>query len=133
MIPIGLISAFTTLQNLRKLLPFLKPIVEQDAIKTVLEAYLPQLALIIFLALLPKFLLFLSKTEGIPSGSHVVRAASGKYFYFIVLNVFIGVTIGGTLFSTLKTIEKDPGSIFDLLAKSLPSNATFFVTFVALK
>lgn len=133
MIPIGVISAFTTLENLRKFLPFLKPIVEQDALKTVLEAYLPQLALIIFLALLPKFLLFLSKTEGIPSGSHVVRAASGKYFYFIVLNVFIGVTIGGTLFSTLKTIEKDPGSIFDLLAKSLPSNATFFVTFVALK
>ena len=133
MIPIGVISAFTTLENLRKFLPFLKPIVEQDALKTVLEAYLPQLALILFLALLPKFLLFLSKTEGIPSGSHVVRAASGKYFYFIVLNVFIGVTIGGTLFSTLKTIEKDPGSIFDLLAKSLPSNATFFVTFVALK
>ncbi|XWS19896.1 hypothetical protein CRYUN_Cryun31cG0055700 [Craigia yunnanensis] len=133
MIPIGIISAFTTLENLRKLLPFLKPIVEQDAIKTVLEAYLPQLALIIFLALLPKLLLFLSKTEGIPSGSHVVRAASGKYFYFIVLNVFIGVTVGGTLFSTLKTIEKDPGSIFNLLAKSLPGNATFFVTFVALK
>ncbi|XWS12313.1 hypothetical protein CRYUN_Cryun37aG0079000 [Craigia yunnanensis] len=133
MIPIGIISAFTTLQNLKKLLPFLKPILDQDAIKTVLEAYLPQLALIIFLALLPKFLLFLSKTEGIPSGSHAVRAASGKYFYFTVLNVFIGVTIGGTLFSTLKTIENDPNTLVPLLAKSLPGNATFFLTFVALK
>ncbi|XP_022715476.1 CSC1-like protein ERD4 [Durio zibethinus] len=133
MIPIGFISALTTLKNLRKLLPFLKPIVDMDAIKTVLEAYLPQLALIIFLALLPKFLLFLSKTEGIPSGSHVIRAASGKYFYFTVLNVFIGVTIGGTLFSSLKTIEKNPNSVVSLLAKSLPGNATFFLTFVALK
>ncbi|XVF25410.1 hypothetical protein REPUB_Repub13aG0210200 [Reevesia pubescens] len=133
MIPITIISAFTTLQNLRKLLPFLKPIVDQDALKTVLEAYLPQLALIIFLALLPKFLLFLSKTEGIPSGSHVIRAASGKYFYFNVFNVFLGVTIGGTLFGTLKTIEKDPNSIVPMLAKSLPGNATFFLTFVALK
>lgn len=132
-IPIGFISALTTLDNLVKLLPFLKPVVNLKAIKTVLEAYLPQLALIIFLALLPKFLLFLSKAEGIPSESHVVRAASGKYFYFTVLNVFIGVTLGGTLFTSFKSIENDPNSIFRVLAKSLPQNATFFLTFVALK
>lgn len=133
MIPIGFISALTTLKNLKKYLPFLKPIVDMDAIKTVLEAYLPQLALIIFLALLPKFLYSLSKAEGIPSESHVVRAAAGKYFYFIVLNVFIGVTVGGTLFSTFKSIKKDPDSLPDLLAAALPLNATFFLTFVALR
>lgn len=133
LIPIGFISALTTLDNLVKLLPFLKPIVTQKAIKTVLEAYLPQLALIIFLALLPMFLLFLSKAEGIPSESHVTRAASGKYFYFTVLNVFIGVTLGGTLFTSFKSIEHDPNSIVTVVAKSLPQNATFFLTFVALK
>ncbi|GLT59149.1 hypothetical protein SLA2020_319850 [Shorea laevis] len=132
-IPIAFISAFTTLDNLKKLLPFLKPVVNIAAIRTILEAYLPQLALIIFLALLPKFLLFLSKTEGIHSESHAIRAASGKYFYFIVINVFIGVTVGGTIFSTIKTIEKNPKSIVSLLAKSLPSNATFFITYIALK
>ncbi|KAL7243195.1 hypothetical protein ACSBR1_015581 [Camellia fascicularis] len=121
MIPIGLISAFITLTNLQKLLPFL------------LEAYLPQIALIIFLALLPKFLLFLSKVEGIPSQSHVERAASGKYFYFTVFNVFLGVTLGGTLFNSLKTIEKNPNFIVSFLAESLPSNATFFLTYVALR
>lgn len=133
MIPIGFISALTTLENLRKFLPFLKPVVEQKAIKTVLEAYLPQIALIIFLALLPKFLLFLSKAEGIPSQSHAIRAASGKYFYFSVLNVFIGVTIGGTLFGTFKDIQKKPDSLIPLLGSKLPDNATFFLTFVALK
>ncbi|GMH01455.1 hypothetical protein Nepgr_003294 [Nepenthes gracilis] len=133
MIPIGFISALTTLANLRKLLPFLKVVVDKKVVSTVLEAYLPQIALIVFLALLPKLLLFLSKAEGIPSESHAVRATSGKYFYFTVLNVFIGVTIGGTLFSTLKTIEHHPNTIVNLLATSLPDNATFFLTFVALK
>ncbi|PWA34216.1 early-responsive to dehydration stress protein (ERD4) [Artemisia annua] len=133
MIPIGLISAFTTLPNLRKLLPFLKPILDITSVRTVLGAYLPQIALIVFLALLPKFLLFLSKAEGIPSQSHAERAASGKYFYFIVLNVFIGVTIGGTLFDSFKDIQKNPDSITQKLAASLPGNATFFLTFVALK
>ncbi|XP_073038127.1 CSC1-like protein ERD4 [Primulina eburnea] len=133
MIPIGFVSALTTLANLRKVLPFLKVIVDQPALKTVLEAYLPQLALIIFLALLPKFLLFLSKAEGIPSESHAQRAASGKFFYFSVLNVFIGVTISSTLFTELKAIEKKPNSIIDTLANNLPGSATFFLTFVALK
>ncbi|KAL4563509.1 hypothetical protein LXL04_027552 [Taraxacum kok-saghyz] len=133
LIPIGLISAFTTLPNLKKLLPFLKSILDQKTIRTVLGAYLPQIALLVFLALLPKFLLFLSKAEGIPSVSHVERAASGKYFYFSVFNVFIGVTIGGTLFESFKDIQKNPDSIFDKLATSLPGNATFFLTFVALK
>ncbi|XP_009377479.2 CSC1-like protein ERD4 [Pyrus x bretschneideri] len=133
MVPIAFISAFTTLDNLKKLLPFLKPILKQEAIRTVLEAYLPQIALLLFLAFLPKFLLFLSKAEGIPSQSHAVRATSGKYFYFIIFNVFLGVTVGGTLFSTLKTIEKDPNSLVDLLATSLPANSTYFLTFVALK
>ncbi|XP_075513648.1 CSC1-like protein ERD4 [Primulina tabacum] len=133
MIPIGFVSALTTLPNLRKVLPFLKVIVDQPALNTVLEAYLPQLALIIFLALLPKFLLFLSKAEGIPSESHAQRAASGKYFYFSVLNVFIGFTISSSLFTELKTIEKKPRSIIDILATNLPGSATFFLTFVALK
>ncbi len=133
MIPIAIISAITTLKNLEKYLSFLKPVVEIVAVKTVLEAYLPQLALIIFLALLPKLLLFLSKIEGIPSESHAVRAACGKYFYFTILNVFIGVTIGGTLFDAFKEIQNKPKDAISILAKSLPSNATFFLTFVALK
>ncbi|KAI4297301.1 hypothetical protein L6164_037195 [Bauhinia variegata] len=133
MIPIAVISAFTTLSNLVKILPFIKPVVSIKALRTVLEAYLPQLALIIFLALLPKFLFFLSKLEGIPTQSHAVRAASGKYYYFTVLNVFIGVTLSGTLFSTFKTIEKHPNQIVSMLAASLPGNATFFLTYVALK
>ncbi|CAK8530859.1 unnamed protein product [Lathyrus sativus] len=133
MIPITFVSAFTTLKNLVKLLPFLKPVVKIPALRTVLEAYLPQIALIVFLAMLPKLLMFLSRLEGIPTESHVVRAASGKYFYFTVLNVFIGVTLGGTLFETFKQVQDKPKDIVRLLAASLPGNATFFLTYVALK
>ncbi|KAG6509247.1 hypothetical protein ZIOFF_034638 [Zingiber officinale] len=133
MIPITFVSGFTTVENLKKYLSFTKKIVDQPEIRTVLEAYLPQLALIVFLALLPGFLMFLSKQEGIPSESHAARAASGKYFYFIVFNVFLGVTIGGALIDSLKTIVNHPSEIVTLLGASLPKSATFFLTFVALK
>ncbi|CAN7093700.1 CSC1-like protein ERD4 [Brassica rapa] len=133
MIPIAFVSAITTLANLQKAIPFIKPVVKITFIRTVLESYLPQIALIIFLAMLPKFLMFLSKYEGIPSRSHAVRAASGKYFYFSVLNVFIGVTLAGSLFDNLKALQQKPNSIVTVLATSLPKNATFFLTYVALK
>lgn len=135
MVPITFVSAITTLRNLQKILPFIKPVVEITAVRTILESFLPQIALIVFLAMLPKLLLFLSKAEGIPSQSHAVRAASGKYFYFSVFNVFIGVTLAGTLFNTVKDIAKGPrvDMIVNLLATSLPKSATFFLTYVALK
>jgi hypothetical protein len=133
LIPISAISAITTLEKLRQKLPFLKVVVDEPTVKTVLQAYLPQLALIVFLALLPALLLFVSKSEGIPSQSHVVRAASGKYFYFIVFNVFLGITISSTLFSALRTIIDNPKGVIDMLGSSLPGSATFFLTFVALK
>lgn len=133
MIPITFISAFTTLDNLKKLLPFLKSVINITVVKTILEAYLPQLALILFLAFLPKFLLFLSVAEGIPSKSHAARAASGKYFYFIIFNVFLGFAIGQSLISSMKAIIKSPTKIVELLGSSLPSSAGFFITFVALK
>ncbi|GLJ44443.1 hypothetical protein SUGI_0932320 [Cryptomeria japonica] len=133
MIPITFVSAFTTLDELRKLLPFLKWVVDKKALKSILEAYLPQLALILFLAFLPVILMILSKAEGIASESQAVRAASGKYFYFIVFNVFLGVTLGGTLFQSLKQIQKEPSKIVNILGTSLPKTATFFISFVALK
>ena len=135
MVPITAVSAISTLENLRKVLPFLKVVVDRPAISTVLQAYLPQIALIVFLALLPAFLTFLSKAEGIPSQSHVVRATSGKYFYFVVFNVFLVYTLGKTLFASLRTIldNANIGVIINMLATSLPGGATFFLTFVALK
>ncbi|XP_062096221.1 CSC1-like protein ERD4 [Humulus lupulus] len=133
MIPITFISAFTTLTNLKKFLIFLNPLLKLSIVRTVLEAYLPQIVLITFLSVLPMLLLFLSKAEGISSLSHAQRAAAGKFFYFTVLNVFLGVTLGGTLFSTFKEIQKNPNSIVELLASSIPQNAAFFISYVALK
>jgi hypothetical protein len=40
-IPFTLISAFTTLDKLRKVFPFLKSIEDKKAIKSIHEAYLP--------------------------------------------------------------------------------------------
>eukprot|EP00897_Mesotaenium_endlicherianum_P009632 jgi/Mesen1/8698/ME000052S08130 len=132
-IPIGFVSSLTTLSNLQKTIPFLEPIVKINAVRTIVGAYLPQLALIIFLALLPKLCLLLSKLEGIPSKSHIERAGCGKLYYFYIFNVFLGVTISGTIFNQLQQLIDSPKSIVNLLGTALPQNASFFITFIALR
>lgn len=104
------------------------------------QAFLPQLALIVFLALLPKLLLALSKAEGIPSKSHIARAAAGKYYYFMVFNVFLGVTIFGAVFASINGFKVLINSgnlsvtkVVDLFASKIPPAATFYITYVALK
>ncbi|KAG0604384.1 hypothetical protein M758_10G168100 [Ceratodon purpureus] len=140
MIPIAAISALTTLENLVKLVPFIKTITDIKVLNAILQAFLPQLALLVFLALLPKLLLALSKAEGIPSQSHIVRAAAGKYFYFMVFNVFLGVTIFGAVFSSIqgfKVLIKQGNlsvsKVVELFGAKLPPVATFYITYVALK
>lgn len=104
------------------------------------QAYLPQVALIVFLSLLPSLLMALSRMEGIPSQSHLVRAASGKYFYFIIFNVFLGVTLFGTIFSSLDGFKAllssknfSVSSVITLFGTKLPPVAAYFITFVALQ
>ncbi|CAI7848885.1 unnamed protein product [Closterium sp. NIES-54] len=102
-------------------------------LRTFIEAFLPQLALILFLALLPRLLLLLSLFEGLPSRSHAIRAASGKYFYFTVLNVFIGTALTSGVFQAIKQILDHPTAVVDLLGSSLPQAATFFISYISLR
>ena len=104
------------------------------------QAYLPQIALLVFLALLPKLLLALSKAEGLPSQSQVVRAASGKYFYFIIFNVFLGVTVFGAVFANISSFKVliaqktlSVSKVVDLFGNKVPPVATYYITYVALK
>lgn len=92
------------------------------------------------MALLPKLLLALSKTEGIPTKSHIERAAAGKYYYFMVFNVFLGITIFGAVFSSSAGFKElinqssiSVSKVVELLGSKLPPVATYYITFVALK
>ncbi|GAQ89688.1 early-responsive to dehydration stress protein [Klebsormidium nitens] len=132
LIPITIVSGFSTLDNLKKFASFLNPVFDIGPVKAILQAFLPQLALLVFLAILPKLLLFLTKREGVTSLSHADRGCAGKYYYFMVFNVFLGVTVAGSAFGQLKQMTENPTGIVDLLGSSIPQQATFFITYIAL-
>lgn len=140
MIPIAFVAGLTTLENLEKLLPFTSNITKIPVVGAIVQGYLPQLALLLFLFLLPKIMMVLSHAEGFPSQSQVVRSASSKYFYFIIFNVFLGVTIFGAVFSNLSSVkilvqqsQLSANKVVTLLGSKLPPVASYYITYVALR
>ncbi|URD88923.1 hypothetical protein MUK42_20710 [Musa troglodytarum] len=99
-----------------------------------LGAFLPQVLLVAFFALLSRFLMFLSKKEGLPFESQAVRAAIKRHFCFVVFDVFLGFTVWGTFLDALQGFIDQPSDQFmPLLGLSVPRNSNFFITFIALK
>ncbi|CAK9157631.1 unnamed protein product [Ilex paraguariensis] len=96
MIPIAFVQSLANLDGLEKVAPFLKPVIELKFIKSFLQGFLPGLALKIFLYILPTVLLILSKVEGYVALSVLERRAVAKYYYFMLVNVFLGSIVAGT-------------------------------------
>lgn len=134
MIPIVFVSSMTTLSKLTKTFPFLKPILDTNfAVKGFLEGFLPTLALVVFLAILPGVLKLLARHEGQEiSESGLERAVLTKYFYFQFFNVFLASVTAGSLLGSLEKIVDHPASTVDLLAQSLPEFSTFFMAYIML-
>lgn len=56
----------------------------------------------------------------------------GRYYFFLVFNVFLVFTLGGTVLKSLNAIINNPASIVTMLATQLPNNANFFVDYIVL-
>jgi hypothetical protein len=82
----------------------------RNSLKSVIQGFLPGIALKIFLILLPIFLMTMSKIEGHISISGLARTTASKYFMFIFVNVFLGSVITGTAFQQLDTFIHQPAN-----------------------
>nr|GMD73004.1 CSC1-like protein At4g02900 [Ipomoea batatas] len=131
MIPIALVQSMASIEGIEKVLPFLKPLIELDFIKSVVQGFLPGIALKIFLAILPTILMIMSKIEGFTSISSLERISAAKYHLFILVNVFLGSIIAGAAFEQLKTfLDQSPTEIPKTVGVAIPIRATFFITYI---
>ncbi|CAI0418755.1 unnamed protein product, partial [Linum tenue] len=127
MIPIAFVQSLANLEGLERVAPFLRPVIELHIIKSFLQGFLPGLALKVFLYILPAILMIMSKIEGFISVSSLERRSAAKYYYFILVNVFLGSIITGTAFQQLDSfLHQIPRTI----GVSIPMKATFFITYI---
>ncbi|KAK3037655.1 hypothetical protein RJ639_030432 [Escallonia herrerae] len=131
MIPIAFVQSLANLDGLEKVAPFLRPVIELDFIKSFLQGFLPGLALKIFLFILPTVLMIMSKVEGHVALSVLERRAAAKYYYFMLVNVFLGSIVTGTAFQQLHAfLHQSPTQIPRTIGVSIPMKATFFITYI---
>ncbi|KAK7309676.1 hypothetical protein RJT34_06596 [Clitoria ternatea] len=131
MIPIAFVQSLANLEGLEKVAPFLRPVIELKFIKSFLQGFLPGLALKIFLYILPTVLMIMSKVEGYIALSTLERKTAAKYYYFMLVNVFLGSIITGTAFEQLHAfLHQSPTQIPRTIGVSIPMKATFFMTYI---
>ncbi|XP_024985640.1 CSC1-like protein At1g32090 [Cynara cardunculus var. scolymus] len=130
-IPIAFVQSLANLDGLEKVVPFLRPVIELKFIKSFLQGFLPGLALKIFLWLLPGLLMTMSKLEGHVAFSVLERRTAGKYYFFMLVNVFLGSIVTGTAFEQLDSfLHQSPTQIPRTIGVSIPMKATFFITYI---
>ncbi|PON84521.1 Calcium-dependent channel [Trema orientale] len=131
MIPIAFVQSLANIEGIEKAVPLLKPIIELKFIKSVIQGFLPGIALKIFLIFLPTILMLMSKFEGFSSISALERRSATRYYIFQFINVFLGSIITGTAFQQLDNfIHQSANEIPKTIGVSIPMKATFFITYI---
>ncbi|KAM7256654.1 hypothetical protein ACFE04_012395 [Oxalis oulophora] len=131
MIPIAFVQSLANIEGIEKVMPFLTPLMDMSFMKSLIQGFLPGIALKIFLIVLPTILNTFSKIEGHTSISTLERKTAVKYYLFVLVNVFLGSIITGTAFEQLNAfLNQSPTEIPKTIGVSIPMKATFFITYV---
>ncbi|XP_011002577.1 PREDICTED: calcium permeable stress-gated cation channel 1 [Populus euphratica] len=131
MIPIASVQALASIEGIEKKVPFLKPIIEIKFIKSIIQGFLPGIALKLFLIFLPTILMIMSKFEGFLSISSLERRSATRYYIFLIINVFLGSILTGAAFEQLNSfINQSANEIPKTIGVAVPLKATFFITYI---
>ncbi|XP_052736796.1 CSC1-like protein RXW8 isoform X3 [Vigna angularis] len=129
LIPVTFVQGLTQLDKLQKMFPFLRGLFKEKIVNQVVTGYLPSVILVLFLCAVPPMMMLFSSVEGSISRSARKKSACCKFLYFTIWNVFFVNVFTGSVISQLSVFT----SVTDLpaqLAKAVPSQATFFTTYV---
>ncbi|GLT62968.1 hypothetical protein SLA2020_355680 [Shorea laevis] len=129
LIPVAFVQALTHLDQLPRPFSYLRDNIKQKFIKQVVTGYLPSVLLISFLYAVPPTMMLFSKLEGPTSRSGRKKSACIKVLCFTILNVFFLNVLSGSLIQLVSVFSRVK-DIPSQLAKAVPNQATFFMTYV---
>lgn len=96
----------------------------------VVSGLLPSVAMSILMSLVPVVMRALGKLSGLSTLSEVELFTQNAYFAFQVIQVFLVQTLFSSATNAIISISASPGiSVFDLLAKSLPTSSNFYISY----
>lgn len=133
-VPVAIVSAMTTLDNLTGVFPFVQPILDFDpTLADLLQGYLPTLVLYMFIMMVPYLLRGLVFLEGPYAHSLMEFSVLKYYFGFQLFNIFFVSVLAGSVFDQLSALIDRPLLIVDVLGVSVPRVSVFFACYIMLR
>lgn len=129
LIPVTFVQGLSQLEQLQQMFPFLRSILRKAFVSQVVTGYLPSVVLLLFLYTVPPMMMVFSTVEGSISRSSRKKSTCVKVLYFTIWNVFFVNVLSGSAISQLNLISS-PKGIPTQLAKAVPRQANFFITYV---
>lgn len=126
-IPMGFISTLSSIEGLRGEFKAVDELLNKYTWLEPLFAQLAPLLIIVANEALKMILEMLSGLEGPISGAVVQAKLFTKLSSFMIIQTFFVTAIGGSIVSELSAMIQEPALIIDLLAKTLPTQSTFYI------
>lgn len=123
----GFISTLSSIQGLRAEFEFIDNLLNRYPWLVPFFAQLAPLLIVVANESLKVLLEILSGLEGPISGAVVQAKLFTKLSSFMIIQTFFVTAIGGSIISELSAMIQQPQLIIDLLAKTLPSQSTFYI------
>lgn len=129
-IPVAAVGAISNINALIAKAPWLKFINNcPPVLLGVIQGLLPVVLLAALMALLPIILRLMAKLSGAPSLAAVELKTQTSYFIFLVVQVFLVVTLASSASAVGAKIAQDPSSATTLLAENLPKASNFYISY----
>ncbi|ORX58762.1 DUF221-domain-containing protein [Hesseltinella vesiculosa] len=129
--PISFILGLTSIESLSQHFGFLRYFMDASPlVHSFTQNILPTFLVTIFISLLPWILMEISKQQDFMSYSELEDSVLGRYYRFAIFNVVIVFLLGTSFLSSLLDLLYEPTKITQLLAKSLPQGANFFLNYI---
>ncbi|KAK4169576.1 hypothetical protein QBC43DRAFT_64142 [Cladorrhinum sp. PSN259] len=130
-IPSAFVGSISQIENLAKLIPFLKFLLKlPKVILSIIQGLLPALALSWLMAIVPWLLRGCARVAGVPSHALVELYCQHGYFAFQVVQVFLITTLSSAVSAAITDVIKDPLSITSLLSENLPKASNFYLSYI---
>lgn len=128
-LPATLVQGLVHLDKLQTSFPFLRGILKKKYISELVTGYLPSVVLMLFLYAVPPIMMLFSTVEGPISRSKRKKSACYKILFFLIWNVFFVNVVSGKVLEKWAIFSR-PKGLPNELAIAVPSQATFFTTYV---
>lgn len=124
MIPVGFVQSFANISTLESLGKPITYILDIPFVVVLLEGFLPGLALVIFMAILPTLMRYFTIKENRIQNSSIDIGGMNKLYYFNFFNVLLGSIVIGTLLGSRENID------YKNIVNSIPTRYLFFISYI---